>query len=88
MIPLDNVGRYLHLQTSNIYQAGKSNPQKTLGRTSLSHLEVTRAYEASLVYLRSLGLYFISCKSVRGVCAKWPNLNLLHTIKRPLRSHL
>ena len=69
MKPLDNVGSNLHLQTSNIYQAGKINPQKTLGRTSLSHLEVTRAYEALVVCLRSLDSSFISCKSVRGFYA-------------------
>ena len=53
MIPLVNVGSYLHLQPSNIYQAGKNNPLKTLGRTSLSRLEVTRTYEALEVYLRN-----------------------------------
>ena len=61
MIPLDNVGSNLHLQTSNIYQAGKINPQKTLGRTSLSRLKVTRTYEALVVCFISLGLSFISC---------------------------
>ena len=70
MKPLDNDGGNLHLQTSNSYQAGKSNPQKTLGRTSLSHLEVTRAYEAFSMFLRSLDSCFMRCKSGRGLCAK------------------
>ena len=61
---------------------------KTLGRTSLSHLKVTRAYEALVVCFKSLSLHFISCKSVRGLCAKGANFHPPPTIKRPLRHNL
>ena len=77
MIPLVNVGSYLHLQPSNIYQAGKINPLKTWeGQVYLA----SKLQELMMLFnsfIRVLGLFYLFCKGIGATYV------LMRKIKKP-----